>query len=349
MANCKGCGVRLQYTDKNLPGYAPKEGSEYCQRCFRLIHYDDLTVSMRTGIDPDMVLHQIAELDCIVLWVVDLFDFEAGMIPGLNRILGDKEIIMAAAKRDILPETLNHEKIARFVFSRLKEMGIRISGLVLTSKNGRQGTEEIMNAVDLTAKGRPVVVMGRANAGKSTLINSLMGGSQLTSSRYPGTTLAFNELKIGNHTFIDTPGIEIEGSILMKTDEKDLKTILPYKTIKPQIYQLRGDQSFAIGGLVRLDLTGCDHASCVWYLSDKLEIHRGKVQNADALWEKHYGKLFKPTALTDSFRKLTYRKDMDKMDIVFDGLGWASISGQISTVTAYAPEGVNITFRKAML
>ena len=62
-------------------------------------------------------------------------------------------------------------------------------------------------------------------------------------------------------TWIDTPGIEIDSSILMETDEKDLKTILPDRRLKPVVFQLRGDQSFAVGGLARIDLYGCDHAS----------------------------------------------------------------------------------------
>ena len=75
MKRCRGCGAVLQTEDRTLPGYTPKAENDYCQRCFRLIHYDDLTVSMRTGIDPDLVLEEIRRLDALVLWVVDLFDF----------------------------------------------------------------------------------------------------------------------------------------------------------------------------------------------------------------------------------------------------------------------------------
>ncbi|MCH3961820.1 MAG: ribosome biogenesis GTPase YqeH [Solobacterium sp.] len=349
MTNCKGCGAVLQSTDPSAPGYTPKEGSEYCQRCFRLMHYDDLTVSMRKGIDPDEVMHRIAGMDCLILWVVDLFDFEAGIIPGLNRMLADKDIILACAKRDILPDTLNEEKIARFVFGRLKEQGIKVKSLILTSKLHRMGVDEVKDAVALYAKGRPVVVMGKANSGKSTLLNNLMGTKQLTMSRYPGTTLDFNEIDIDGQKYIDTPGIEISHSLLMDLAEEDLKDVLPASSLKPMVFQLRGNQSFAVGGLVRLDLMNCDRASCVFYISDRLNIHRGKVENAEELWKKHYGELFLPIAQTKEFTHYSVHKDIDKMDIVVDGLGWASISGQISTVTVYVPKGVNVTFRKAML
>ncbi len=349
MGNCKGCGALLQSNDPKAIGYTPKEGSDYCQRCFRLMHYDDLTISMKTGIDPDVVLKRISEMDCLVLWVVDLFDFEAGMIPGLSRRIGNKDIIMVAAKRDILPDTLSDEKTARFVFGRLKELGISVRGLVITSKLQGLGTAEVKEAVRLYGKGRPVVVMGRANAGKSTLLNNLMQSERLTASRYPGTTIDFNELEIDGVKYIDTPGIEIAGSILMEVKEDDLKTILPSKTIKPQVFQINKNQSFAIGGLARIDLYGCDHASAVFYLSDKVTIHRGKAENADALWEKHYDEMFRPIPVRNSFWTSSIRKEYDKVDCVIDGLGWVCISGQVSTISVKAPKNVNVTFRKAML
>lgn len=349
MKTCKGCGAVLQTEDPKAIGYSPKADAEYCKRCFRLIHYDDLTVSMRTGIDPDSVMDRIAAMDCLVLWVVDLADFEGSMIPGLNRKLAGKDIILAAAKRDILPDTLSHDKIARFVFSRLKDQGISIRTLILTSKVERTGVEDIKDAVNMFAKGRPVVVMGRANAGKSTLLNSLAGEAMLTMSRYPGTTIEFNQIDVEGQIYIDTPGIEISGSLLMESNEDDLKTIIPQRTMKPQIYQLKGDQSFAVGGLARLDLAGCDHASCVWYLSDSLKIHRSKVSGADELWHKHYGGMLKPVAKNAKMVKYSQHKTMDKVDVVIDGLGWACVSGQISTITVMVPENVNVTFRKAMI
>lgn len=149
---CKGCGALLQTENPQAIGYSPKADSEYCQRCYRLIHYDDLTMSMKTGIPADEVMDRIADLDCLVLWVVDLFDFEAGMIPGLNRKLVGKDIIMVASKRDILPETLSPEKTARFVFGRLKEEGIAIKALILTAPLKNEGIEEVKHAVELYAK-----------------------------------------------------------------------------------------------------------------------------------------------------------------------------------------------------
>ena len=346
---CRGCGAQLQTSDKTLPGYTPKEGSAYCQRCFRLIHYDDLTYSMKTGIDPTEVTDAIAKMDAAVLYVCDLFDFESGMIAGLTRKIGNKDIVLACTKRDLLPDTVSHDKIARFVFGRLKEYGISIRQLVLVSGKSGEGLAETEEAVRACAGGKPVVVMGRANSGKSTLLNALAKDTALTSSRYPGTTLAFNELEINGITYIDTPGIEISRSMIMKVSEKDLKTLLPYHTVRPKVFQIHEDQSFSAGGLARVDVLCRTQATVTWYCSQELYLHRSKTKEADDLWQRQYGKLLVPVIETGTFTTRTFKKQEEKNDVVIDGLGWCCISGDVSAVRVRTPNDVNVTFRKAML
>ena len=89
---CQGCGALLQHDRPQEAGYTPKAGSVLCQRCFRLTHYDDLQFSMREGIDPDRILAQIHAMDALILWVVDLFDFEASLLEGMNRHLFGKDV-----------------------------------------------------------------------------------------------------------------------------------------------------------------------------------------------------------------------------------------------------------------
>ncbi len=346
---CRGCGVQLQTEDKTAPGYTPKADAEYCQRCFRLIHYDDLTLSMKTGIDPDLVIEEVSAMDALVVYVVDLFDFEAGMIPGLSRKLLNKDIILVCTKRDLLPDTLNHEKIASFVFSRLKEYGIEIKELLITSSNEQAGMEEVKAAVRKYAKGRKAAVIGRANSGKSTLLNALSSNRVLTASRYPGTTLGFTTLEIDGIPYVDTPGIEIANSMIMAVKEKDLKTILPSATVRPSVFQIYEDQSYAAGGLARLDVSCNSSAAVTWYLSRQLYLHRTKLANADELWKKQTGKLLVPVPTEKKKRKYRFHREGEKSDVVIDGLGWACISGDAPSLCVEVPAGVNVTFRKAMM
>lgn len=355
---CKGCGVVMQHEDKNKLGYAPKAEADYCQRCFRIRHYDDVMISMKQGIDADAVLARIAKMDALVVWVVDLFDFEANMVKGLNRHLLHKDILMVATKRDLLPATLTNQKLGDFLLHRLKQLSIQVQGIVICGdlmkhpkREENNSIEEIAYAIEQYRHGRDVVVMGMANAGKSTMLNALCEGVDLTTSRHPGTTLDFNEIKMADYILYDTPGLTRMDSLLTHIDDKLLKRVIPAKPLKPRVYQLYQDQTLSLGGFVRLDLIGGSKVSCVAYFADALPLHRSKQEKADQLWQQHLGELLAPAIdekLSDMQQYEVHPKN-EKIDVVIHGLGWFCISGDVKTIRVYVSQYANVTFRKAMI
>ncbi len=349
MSICKGCGAQLQNDHPELPGYTPKAGSEYCQRCFRLIHYDDLVFSMAEGIDSDVVLEGIEKRQGLIVWVVDLFDFEAGMIPGMNRKLPGREILLVCTKRDLLPQTLSNPQLSQFIFRRLNDLNTQVKGLFVTSREDNEGIRELKQVLHEMAGNQPVIFMGKANSGKSTLINRIIGEEILTSSRYPGTTLDFNEIRTEDQLYIDTPGMEIRQSMLKAVKEEQLSEILPDREVKPRVYQLYEDQCYTIGGMAQIVLHKVRKATAVFYLADQVTIHRAKAENAEKLWNAHYGELFVPVPQENRFITAKVRKTEEKTDIVIDGLGWVCISGDVQVLEVRAPAEVNVTYRKAMI
>lgn len=352
MKKCMGCGVELQYTDPKKIGYTPKTESGYCQRCYRITHYDDLMISMKQGISDESVWDKINCLkDTVIVWVVDLFDFESNMIRGINEKLKGKPIILVGTKRDLLPETMSDHKLRSFVSRRCKELEIKIESFVITGSRGKIGKDELLTLLEQVKQDKSIVFIGKANAGKSTLINALANEpTLLTASRYPGTTLELNTIDLNGVRFIDTPGLENCGSMLNAANEKDLKTILCAKCVKPIIYQCHGNQSFAIGGLARIDLEQIE-GSAVFYCGELLKIHRGKIANAEQLWQNNYGTLLKPCVKTNpsAFKKLSFEVPKEKFDIVICGLGWCAVSGTVKNISVYVPEEVRVEIRKAML
>ena len=352
MKQCKGCGAYLQTESKDLPGYTPKEDAEYCQRCFRIQHYDDVTVSYRTKMDTTQILKTIQDMDALVLWVVDLFDFEASMIEGMNRHLVDKDIVMVVTKRDLLPETLSEQKLTNFIFSRLKEYGIVVKGIVVTGRQGRDGIRELIEAIQLYAQNKEIVVMGAANVGKSSILNTLLRLDKgLTMSRYPGTTLGFTKLEWNDYTIYDSPGIHKYDSAIFLLEDHELKYVIPNALIRPTVYQIRGNQSLALGGLMRVDVVNArDNASMTVYASRRLPLHRGKVENADELWVQHYDELLSPTIdRYESFVKERVYKKEAAIDICLYGVGWVCIKGNCDYIDIRYPKGCKVKVRKAML
>ena len=82
--------------------------------------------------------------------------------------------------------------------------------------------------------------------------------------------------------------------LLIILDEKDLKAITPKKEFKPKVFQLNPEQTLFIGGLARFDFISGDRSSFMVYVSNDLQIHRTKLSNADALYEKHIGAMLSP-------------------------------------------------------
>lgn len=355
---CKGCGAILQNTNADFNGFTPKLDAEYCQRCFRLTHYNDVVVSKQKDIDNDKIFAQLSDLNVLILWVVDLFDFESCMIEGLNRHLAGKDIIMVATKRDLLPASIGNHKIVNFIQKRLKFYGINVKAIVICGDLAKHpfsdenySLDAVNEAVLAYRDGRDVAVIGSANAGKSTMLNGLLKDSVLTTSYHPGTTLEINPIKTADYILYDTPGLVRMHSLLTHIDDKLLKQVIPAKEIKPAQFQLNGDQSLAVGGLARLDIAGCEKASVVCYFSEYLSIHRGKLENADRLWNEQLGKMLIPS-MSESYDMLKHystKSGKKDLDIVINGLGFFTIKGKYNKIDVYVEKTSDVVFREAMI
>lgn len=356
---CKGCGVLLQNEHPDLPGYVPNLSADYCQRCYKMRHYGQVTINMQRGVDTSTTLEKINDLSGTVFWTVDLFNLESGLVSRLNQKLPGKKIVLILTKRDLLPKTLTDKKIKDYVLGRLKAENITVDDILIAgylAKNGAKADEvtdrleqDILNEA---GKGNAIFV-GMANSGKSTLVSRLLASDELTISRNPGTTLDVIERPWKDRILYDTPGLENDASYLSHLDPKVLKAVIPSAPIKPTVTQIYQDQSFAAGGLARLDVKADGPATVVSYFAPGVAIHRGKLSDADSLWQKHLGGLLKPTMDTDYKEMSKWNaprlKKGEKMDVVIQGLGWFCVSGDITGLVVYAHKGIQVTFRKAMI
>lgn len=364
--NCKGCGIILQNEDPEALGYVPSLDAAYCERCYKISHYGQVTISMQQGIESNQTFEKINAIDGIVFWVVDLFCFEASMISRLNQKLPGKDIILVLTKRDVLPKTITDQKIFAFVDHRLKEEKVTVRDILICgdlfvepskkktrlSDQGKHSLHQIQRALEQYRHGKDVIFMGVANVGKSTLLNQFIPETGLTISRNPGTTLDLIPIPQEGFTIYDTPGIENRHSVLSALSPKDLKTVIPVKPIRPFVSQVYEDQSFAAAGLARLDVVADGKATVVGYFSLSVSIHRGKLRDADRLWNTHLNGMLSPCLDTSMVTMHSFHAPAvsnEKMDVVIHGLGWFCVSGAIKDIYVRVHKGINVTFRKAMI
>ena len=363
---CIGCGATIQTEDKIGLGFTPQSalekgletGEVYCQRCFRLRHYNEITDVQLTDDDFLKLLHEVGDSDALVVNVIDIFDFNGSVIPGLPRFVSGNDVLLVGNKKDILPKSVKPGKISQWLMERAHEEGLRPVDVVLTSAQNKHAIREVIDKIEHYRKGRDVYVVGVTNVGKSTLINAIIQeitGDQnvITTSRFPGTTLDKIEIPLDDGSYIyDTPGIIHRHQMAHYLTAKNLKYVSPKKEIKPKTYQLNPEQTLFLGGLGRFDFIAGEKQGFTAFFDNELKLHRTKLEGASVFYDKHLGTLLTPpnNKEKEDFPKLVQHvfTIKDKTDLVISGLGWIRVTGT-AKVAVWAPEGVAVVTRKAII
>ncbi|MEH7414054.1 ribosome biogenesis GTPase YqeH [Neobacillus drentensis] len=361
---CMGCGVKVQTEEPNELGYAPSSALEketiICQRCFRLKHYNEVQDVNLTDDDFLKILNEIGKSDALIVMIVDIFDFNGSWLPGLHRFVGNNKVVLVGNKVDLLPKSVKHNKLIQWMKNESKELGLRPEEVFLVSAAKGLNIKDTAAAIDVLRDGKDVYVVGCTNVGKSTFINRIIKevtGEEdvITTSHFPGTTLDIIQIPLDDErSLIDSPGIINHHQMAHFINKKDLKIITPKKEIKPKVFQLNEGQTLFFGGLARFDYISGGRRSFVCYVSNELNIHRTKMDNAESLYEKHVGELLTPPGPDelDSFPELVRQEftvKEAKTDIVFSGLGWITINEPGAKVAAYVPKGVQTLMRRSLI
>ncbi|WP_026674610.1 ribosome biogenesis GTPase YqeH [Alkalihalobacterium bogoriense] len=362
---CAGCGVKVQSEHKDKLGYTPASALQkdivICQRCFRLRHYNEVQDVSLTDDDFLKILTSLGHTNALIVKIIDIFDVNGSWLPGLHRFVGNNDVLLLGNKTDLLPKSLNVNRLTNWLKKSAKEHGLKPIDVHLLSASKGQGIIEAANRIDELRKGKDVYIVGATNVGKSTFINKLIeafGGEdelKITTSHFPGTTLDMIDIPLDDGKFLyDTPGIINHHQIAHYIDKKELKVITPKKEIKPRVFQLNEEQSLFFGGLARFDFKTGGHGSFVCYFSNELMIHRTKLEKADELYKNHLGELLTPPGedtkeTLPEFVRHDFTIKEEKCDIVFSGLGWVAVHQPHVTVSAYVPKGVGVSIRSSLV
>ena len=338
MKKCKGCGVVLQYEDENKIGYVKNDSFDYCQRCFRLTHYGEIKY-LKKNIKDNIELIEYYKMvqDALYVIVFDIFD---ALIIDKDNLLDyflDKKALILINKIDLLPKNITEEKIET-IFKNILKKYEHYSNLefVLTYK-GDYTFNKLFFEILKESGYKKAVFVGRANAGKSTIINKLTRNQDLTTSIYPGTTYDFNEINFEDYKFIDSAGLIDEESILKYLDNEKIKKVLPLKTIKAQVFQFYERQSYFVEGLIRIDTLSNGNGSIVFMLNNNIEVHRCKYENGDNYFNKHQNE-FDLKVLP--WKINTYNID-NYQTFIIKGLGLIKIRGNLK-VNIYLNDKIKI-------
>ena len=190
-----------------------------------------LTVIDTGGIEPktdDIILSQMKTQAEIAIATADVIIFMCDVRSGL---LADDRDIAVMLKKSGKPIVLCVNKCDRvgrepFEFYEFYELGFESDPIAVSSLHGT-GSGDLLDAVleALPEQTEPeedddcikVAVIGKPNAGKSSIINRMCGENRVIVSNIPGTTRdavdTFVENEHGKFNFIDTAGIRRQSKI----------------------------------------------------------------------------------------------------------------------------------------
>jgi hypothetical protein len=366
---CYSCGVVLQSKDPQKDGYVENEflqdlskGVLFCSKCFHSEKYN--LAPKEASLDHEFftMIADAQATDALIVYVINLFSFEAGFIRALNHWLSGLDILVLANKRDILPDDVNDDQLKEYVAHRLRVEKLKVLDVKLVSASANYNIREVIDIIKDLRKRRDVYIIGQKHSGKTTLMEAFLkeyknlSRTNIITQNYPGTKLKVMQIPIDQSTyFYDTPGLGNDNSILEKVEKPVLKAIVPVKKVEKRQFTIAKTQSLFIGGLARIELVEGEKTVVGCYFSDDVDIKKIVMPDANKQFLRNLEKnLLHPTS-----KNLQSLKDFDIYDIVVDeedsrdiginGLGWFSFIGANQTFRLYVPKGVSFYTTRAKI
>eukprot|EP00903_Cladosiphon_okamuranus_P021077 g19362.t1 len=339
-----------------------------CQRCYRLRNYGSVEDALRPGFsDSDLLTPQrflellgsIRKQRCLIIYLVDLFDFHGTFLYNLPRITGNNPVLVAGNKVDLLPKDLKKQRVTKWVRDKCRESGLpnmEMRDVHLVSCKHGVGIASLMRkAREQALRGnRDIYVLGAANVGKSTFINNIIedrgnngggdarrksggkgskppvvAGRGVTVSSVPGTTLDFLKVDLGDkRSLYDTPGLLLPHTLTSRLTAEELRAAIPKKKVDHVTFRLGEGKAVLMGGLARVEVVTGRPFLLTFFVSNDVRLHPTDTRRVDDMLSQHVGKgqMIFPPFEPERLEELGALAPTD-FDIV--GAGWREAAADV--------------------
>ena len=244
---CLGCGVTLQNTNEEAPGYTKSLDMDYCMRCFRLIHYREF-LKLPVSYDETKILNCIEKKKGFVFYFVDFLNICKETLDHYHRIKAPKMLVIS--KSDIIPKSIYLKKVKDWL---QQEFGVK-EQILFINQTSKQSKKKILEIMENREEKR-FYFLGITNAGKSTFLNGLLDmleeeNRHIAVSEMPDTTLDFIEIKLSIGTIYDSQGFSYH---YLDTEDALIRVANNKIEIKPVTYQMKENESLILENLIRIN------------------------------------------------------------------------------------------------
>lgn len=268
---CLGCGITLQMINNEELGYSPKENASYCERCFKIIHYNKGTV-IALPKESSNIISLVNKKALYVFFLIDFLNINSETIAKFKEINVPKTLIIS--KCDVIPKSIKFNNISTYL---KEEYNIDDNILFISSKKSLN-IGSIIKTLD-KKNIKKAYILGFTNSGKSTLINTLYekytsNKSSITTSLIPNTTLDFISININNDlTLVDSPGFVMSNAFYHNNDINLIKKIEPKSHLNPITYQCKKLMYLNIEDKIIFKINS-NNNSLTFYLSNNINIKK---------------------------------------------------------------------------
>ena len=361
---CYSCGKILQSDDENAPGYIKKEVLEserqsffFCDECFEKERHHKIEHEPTVTKDLITILEDAKKKDALIVYVINVFSFEAAFSSKINQTIKGSEILVIVNKIDLLPKGTDLEKVKKYIAHQFLLHGLRIKkeNILLTSLFDEKTSLGVLQEVYEKKGDRDVYFVGAKLSGRKTAINGLLkiysnkSSESIVTRTYPGTSTKVMKIPLSRKSAIyNIPPIDDDNSILHDLDRTSLRFIFLDGHVKARKVHLNNKQSLFIGGLALVEVINEKKVSLECYFSPKVELLRVIKKNSDvrfikAIEKKSVKPVLNRTKTIYDFD--VYEVDIDEngeRDIGIQGLGWFTFKAEDQAFRIFVPKGVSI-------
>ena len=363
---CYCCGAVLQSEKKGETGFIEKEllkGEDvdnrvlYCHNCYEKMKAIN-TGMLELDTDEEIlkILDDAIATDALIIWVVDLFNFNGTVNPDVVKKVKKLKVIVLGTKFDLFPRRIKPEVMQQFLRDRFNEVGIKPVAIRLFGNTENIDPEELLERLDSYRQGHDAYMIGSLASGKTSIINRMLKGytnksrRQIKTEEYPGTSVKVLEIPLTNSAFFyELPGFSLNTSVLGKVEKEVKSIVIPKKEIKMQRLILDEGDTMCIGSLAAFTMVKGKISTFHFYGAEGVEVKKVKADRLNFfLRENVVKRTVRPVseryyAFTDyDVFEYDMEKDGKEHDIAITGLGWVRFEGKGQVVRVTFPRGVAI-------
>lgn len=361
---CYNCGAVLQCDDPSKEGYVNREvlenGSQnflFCDKCFEIERYRPKSSEPEVSDELLSIVKDAKEKNALLVYVINLFSFEASFSHKINEIIKGMNILVVANKFDLLPHNTNEEETREYVAHRFRAEGVHLEkdNIAIASVFDDETARNIITQIYELKNGKDVYVLGSRLAGKTTLIYSFLkvyknlSRGNIVTQEYKNTSLRIMQIPLSNKTMMyEVPFIPDNNSILQHVDSTTNKKIYLTNEVKAREVALSKGQVIYFGGLSFLELVEGKKTNINFYFAESVPLKRAPAKKCEEKFVSLVNKkILKPTCY-----KIKTVKDLDVYeikitesnyrDLGIQGLGWFNFLANNQIFRIYVPKGVSI-------